>query len=135
MRRTIHTSLTFTSAAQAPLLNLLISLAFGVGQIIVGVGMVIYSLRSGRWQQMAFFGLVVLGTLIGCSGLTELIVSGTELLAQTGSILTPATAAQIRGLADHTFAIASILVVLLAICYPAMMRLWRRRHDPTRKPH
>ncbi|HEY7122444.1 MAG TPA: hypothetical protein VH540_00715 [Ktedonobacterales bacterium] len=112
---------------QPPLTNLLISLAFGVGQIIIGAGMVVYTASKGRWHQLRFFGLAVLGAWIACSGITELIVSGAELLAQQSRALSVAQAAQMRAAADQAFLVASIILLLVLAAFPLLARLGARK--------
>ena len=111
---------------QPPLTNLLISLAFGVGQIIIGAGMAVYTARKGRWRQLRLFALAVLGAWIACSGITELIVSGAELLAQQSDALSVAQAAQMRAAADQAFLVASIILLLVFAAFPLLARLVTR---------
>jgi hypothetical protein len=105
-----------------PLTNLLLSLLFGVGQIIVGTGMAIYTARQLRWHQFRFFAMAVLGAWIACSGITELIVSGSELLARQSSALSVAQAAQLRTAADQAFLAASIILLLVFAAFPLLAR-------------
>ncbi len=121
---------------QPPLTNLILSLIFGVGQIVVGAGMAVYTARKGRWRKLRFFGLAVLGAWIACSGITELIVSGAELLAQQSSALSVAQAAQMRAAADQAFLIASIILLLVLAAFPLLARLGTRKpvHQTTSTP-
>ena len=121
------TLLSVFAASQPPLTNLLISLAFGLGQIIIGAGMATYTARKGRWRKLRLFGLAVLGAWIACSGVTELIVSGAELLAQQSRALSVAQAAQIRAVADQAFLVASIILLLVFAACPPLARLGTRK--------
>ena len=112
---------------QPPLTNLLISLAFGLGQIIIGAGMAVYTARKGRWRKLRLFGLAVLGVWIACSGITELIVSGAALLAQQSRALSAAQAAQMRAAADQAFLVASIILPLVLAAFPLLARLAGKR--------
>jgi uncharacterized membrane protein HdeD (DUF308 family) len=114
--------LASTTLSQPPLTNLILSLIFGVGQVIVGAGMAVYTARKRRWQELRWFGLAVLGAWIACSGITELIVSGSELLARQSTTLSSAQAAQIRAVADQAFLIASIILLLLFAAFPLLAR-------------
>lgn len=113
--------------SQPPLTNLILSLIFGVGQIMVGIGMAVYTARKGRWRQLRFFGMAVLGAWIACSGITELIVSGSELLARQSSALSAAQATQLRAAADQAFLVASIMLLLFA-AFPLLARMGKQKH-------
>lgn len=113
------------SALQTPLTNLLISLAFGAGQVIIGAAMLLFSLHKGRWRQIALFGLALIGAWFACSGLTELIVSGAEMLARTGNALSAESATHIHMQADQGFLIASIILLVLGVLYPLLTRFRR----------
>ena len=80
--------------------NLILSLIFGVGQIVVGGGLAWYGLAPARWRQWraVFAGMVGLWFFI--SGVCELIVSGMELSQRLGGGPSAAVFAQTRGLAD-----------------------------------
>ncbi len=113
--------------SQPPLINLILSLIFGVGQVIVGAGMAVYTARKQRWRQFRFFGMAVLGAWIACSGITELAVSGSELLARQSSTLSAAQAAQLRAAADQAFLVASIMLLLVFAAFPLLARHARVR--------
>lgn len=115
--------LTSAAVSQTPLPNLYISLAFGVGQVVVGAAMIVYTARKGRWRQMTFFVLALLAAWLAASGLTEIVVSGTELLARLGGI-SAATAQQVRARADAAFFDASLILIALGAVYLLVARRW-----------
>ncbi len=116
------------AAAQPPLTNLFLSLAFGLGQIIIGGAMVLFTLRKRRWRQITLFGVALIGAWFACSGITELIVSSAELLARTSASLSVASAAHIRAQADQGFLIASIILLAIGASYLLLNRFWKSRH-------
>ncbi|HEY7348235.1 MAG TPA: hypothetical protein VH599_07920 [Ktedonobacterales bacterium] len=120
------------AAAQASLTNLFISLAFGVGQVIVGAAMIRYTTRKARWRRGAFFGLALLGAWIATSGLTELVVSGTEMLARLGGNVSAATAEQIRANADTAFLAASLALLVVGAGYLLLARRWAAQRKTDR---
>jgi|GEM_PF-2272299 len=108
------------STAQTPLTNLFISLAFGFGQIVIGAAMMFYAARRKRWRQVIFFGLALIGAWIAASGLTELVVSGAEMLSRIGNSVSADEATRIRANADTAFFYASILLLFLGVGYPLL---------------
>jgi len=111
--------------SQAPLPNLILSLIFGVGQIIVGAAMIIFTARRARWRRLSFFGLALIGAWLAASGITELIVSGTELLARLGGNISAADAQQIRPRADTAFLDVSLALLAIGAGYLLFARRWR----------
>ncbi len=112
-------------AAQTPLTDLYLSLVAGVGQVIIGLAMVLYSARRARWRQITFFGLALIGAWLAASGITELIVSGTELLSRLSSNFSATSAQQIRARADSAFLGVSLALLALGVGYLLFARLWR----------
>lgn len=104
--------------------NLFISLVFGIGQVVIGAAMIAYAARKARWRQITFFGLALLGAWIAASGFTELVVSGTEMLAQLGQTISAATAAQVRAGADRGFLAASLVLLATGAGYLPISRRW-----------
>lgn len=111
--------------SQAPLPNLLLSLVFGVGQVVVGVAMIIYTSRRARWRRLNFFGLALIGAWLAASGVTELVVSGTELLARLSSNISAITAQQIRSRADTVFLDVTLALLAIGVAYLLLARRWR----------
>ena len=119
--------LILATATQPPLTNLYLSLAFGIGQIIIGAAMALFVTRKRRWQKMTHALLAFIGIWFAFSGITELIVSGTEVLARTGHTLSSAQASHLRAQADQAFLIASLLLLTIGAVYLLMARLWFNR--------
>ena len=117
-------------ATQPPLMNLYLSLAFGAGQIIVGAAMALFVTRKRRWQRMTLALLAFIGIWFAFSGITELIVSGAEVLARTGHTLSVASASHLRSQADQAFLIASLILLTLGTAYLLLARLWLKRQPP-----
>jgi hypothetical protein len=120
--------LTSAAVSQTSLPNLYISLAFGVGQIVVGAAMIIYAARRARRRQMTFFVLALLAAWLAASGLTEIIVSGTELLARLGSSISATAAQQIRARADAVFFDVSLVLIAAGAVYLLVARRWLAPH-------
>lgn len=123
---------TIAIAAQPPLTNLYLSLAFGAGQIIVGAAMALFVTRKRRWQKMTLALLAFIGIWFAFSGITELIVSGAEVLARTGHTLSLASASHLRSQADQAFLIASLILLALGAAYLLLARLWLKRQPSSR---
>lgn len=122
--------LTSAAVSQTPLPNLYISLVFGVGQVVVGAAMIVYTARRQRWRQMTFFVLALLAAWLAASGLTEIVVSGTELLARLGGGISAATAQQVRARADAAFFDASLILIALGLVYLLVARRWLAPREP-----
>ena len=107
--------------------NLILSLIFGVGQIVVGGGLAWYGLAPARWRQWRAVLAGVAGAWFFVSGVCELIVSGMELSRELGGGPGAATFAQTRALADGAlFAATAALAVGLAAYFIAWGLLVRR---------
>ena len=118
--------LILATATQPPLTNLYLSLAFGIGQIIIGAVMALFVTRKRRWQKMTHALLAFIGIWFAFSGITELIVSGAEVLARTGHTLSSAQASYLRAQADQAFLIASLILLTIGAAYLLSVRLWPR---------
>jgi branched-subunit amino acid ABC-type transport system permease component len=115
------------AATQPTLTNLYLSLAFGVGQVVIGAAMALFVTRKRRWQKMTHALLAFIGIWFAFSGITELIVSGAEVLARTDHTLSPAQASHLRAQADQAFLIASLMLLTIGAAYLLMARLWFNR--------
>ncbi|HLV99902.1 MAG TPA: hypothetical protein VKT82_14625 [Ktedonobacterales bacterium] len=115
--------------SQTPLLNLVLSLVFGVGQVVVGAAMIIFTLRRARWRRLSFFGLALIGAWLAASGITELVVSGTELLARLSSTISATSAQQIRARADTAFLDVSLALLAVGAAYLLLARRWITPHS------
>ena len=119
--------LAIAAANPPPLTNLYLSLAFGAGQVIIGAAMAIFVTQKRRWQKITFGLLAVIGIWFAFSGITELIVSGAELLARSAHALSPGSASLLRAQADQAFLIASLILLAIGAAYLLIIRLWFHR--------
>ena len=107
--------------------NLILSLIFGVGQIVVGGGLAWYGLAPARWRQWRAVLAGAVGLWFFISGVCELIVSGMELSQRLGGGPSAAVFAQTRGLADGALFVATgALAVGLVVYFIAMAVMGRR---------
>ena len=102
--------------------NLILSLIFGVGQIIVGAWLAAYPLMHRlfrRWRQ----GLMVfVGLWFVVSGVVELVVSGMETSQRLTGAPSAALFALWRGRADTVLFVASAALACGALVYPLALR-------------
>lgn len=109
--------------------NLILSLVFGVGQIVVGGGLAWYGLAPRRWRQWRAVLAGAVGLWFFVSGVCELIVSGLEVSQRLGGGPSAVEFAQARGLADDIlFTATAALAVGLAAYFIAMAVM--RRQEP-----
>lgn len=102
--------------------NLILSLIFGVGQVVVGGWLAAYPLIRGqftRWRQglMMFVGLWFV-----VSGVVELAVSGMETSRRLTGGPDAIMFALWRGRADTALVVASALLACGALVYPLALR-------------
>jgi hypothetical protein len=107
--------------------NLILSLIFGAGQIVVGGGLAWYGLTPARWRQWRAVLAGAAGVWFFVSGVCELIVSSMELSRSLGDGPSAAVFTQTRGLADSAlFLVTGALAVALLAYFIAMTVLGRR---------
>lgn len=106
--------------------NLILSLVFGAGQIVVGAWLAIYPLARGqfwRWRQ----GLMVfVGLWFVVSGVVELIVSGMETSQRLTGAPDAALFALWRGRADTALFVVSTILACGVLVYPLALRWFAR---------
>lgn len=107
-------------------INLVLSLLFGVGQIIVGAFLVVHG--RNRWRRAGVFLLMLVGTWLVCSGIIELFVSGMESLQRFSGVPDHATFTLWRERADTTLAVATGVIVTVGVLVGVSGRLSWRRH-------
>jgi hypothetical protein len=109
-------------------MNLILSLLFGIGQVIAGVLLVRYGAREGRWRRARVFLMLLFGVWFATSGLAELVVSGMETARQLIGAPSAASFALWRERADRTLLYITIAVLVAAVAHPLLTRLeaaWR----------
>ncbi len=107
--------------------NLILSLIFGVGQIVVGGGLAWYGLAPRRWRQWRAVLAGAAGVWFFVSGVCELIVSGIELRRSLGDGPSAAVFTQTRALMDGAlFAATGALAVGLVAYFIALAVVGRR---------
>jgi hypothetical protein len=107
--------------------NLILSLVFGAGQIVVGGGLAWYGLSPARWRQWRPVLAGAAGVWFFISGVCELIVSGMEVSRQLRSGPSAAVFAQARGLADDALFTATGALAVGLVAYLIARALWVRR--------
>lgn len=108
-----------------PSVNLVLSLLFGVGQIVVGSLLVSHGRRG--WRRAGNFVLMLVGAWFVCSGAIELFVSGMETLQRVSGVPDPAMFSLWRGRADTVLAIATGVILLIGALVALSGKLsWRR---------
>lgn len=110
-------------------INLVMSLVFGVGQIVVGGWLAWHVAHGGlgRWRQAL---LVAVGLWFVVSGCTELFVSGMETSLRLSGAPAAVTFALWRGRADTTLYVATAALLVGAVAYGLAPLLMRRRSAP-----
>jgi hypothetical protein len=107
------------------MINLVLSLVFGLGQIVVGAVLVVHGWN--RWRRVGVFLLMLAGAWFVCSGMIELFVSGMESLQHISGMPNEATFHLWRGRADTALAVATGVIVAAGLVAGVSGRLsWRR---------
>ncbi len=109
--------------------NLILSLVFGAGQIVVGGGLAWYGLAPARWRQWRAILAGAVGMWFFVSGISELIVSGMELSQRLGDGPSVAVFAQTRGLADGALFTATGVLAVGLVVYFIATAIMRRREQ------
>jgi hypothetical protein len=107
-------------------INLILSLLFGVGQIVVGAFLVVHG--RNRWRRAGVFLLMLVGMWLVCSGIIELFVSGMESLQRFSGVPDHAAFSLWRERADTTLAVATGVIVTVGVLVGVSGRLSWRRH-------
>lgn len=107
--------------------NLILSLVFGAGQIVVGGGLAWYGLAPARWRQWRAVLAGAAGVWFFVSGVCELIVSGMELSRQLGGGPSAAVFMRMRGLADGALFAATGALAVGLVAYLIARAFWARR--------
>ncbi len=107
-------------------INLILSLIFGVGQLVIGVALVVYSALGGRWRRWRLFLAGLVGAWLAVSGVTELFVSGMESSQRLTGAPEMAFFVLWRGRADILLFSVTGLLAVLGLAY-ALSGVWRRK--------
>ena len=103
--------------------NLILSLLFGVGQVVAGVLLVRFGLGKGRWRRPSIYLAMLFGIWLATSGLAELLVSGMEMWRHLFGGPGTATFALWRGRGDGALLAMTIVVLIAALARPVVMRV------------
>lgn len=104
--------------------NLILSLIFGLGQVIVGAWLAGYSLAPQRRRQWRLALMLFVGLWFVVSGLVELFVSGMETSQRLHGAPSAVVFTLWRAYADSVLFVASAILALGAVIYPLLLR-WR----------
>lgn len=104
--------------------NLVLSLIFGAGQIVVGAWLAWHTLHSERRAQWRAAIPTFAGLWFVVSGAVELFVSGMESNLRLTGAPSSAAFALWRSRADTTLYAATAILALGVLLYPLMARRW-----------
>ncbi len=107
-------------------INLVLSLVFGLGQLVIGAWLAWYPLAPARRGQWRIAVLLFVGLWLMVSGAIELFVSGMETAQRLAGSPSAATFTLLRGRADSVLFVATAVLVIGALTYPVAVR-WRER--------
>ncbi len=107
-------------------INLVLSLLFGLGQLVVGAWLAWYPLTPARRGQWRIAVLLFVGLWLMVSGAIELFVSGMETGQHLAGAPSMATFTLLRGRADTLLFGATAILAIGALAYPLAVR-WRER--------
>lgn len=105
-------------------MNLILSLLFGFGQLIIGG---ILALRMRHWHTFRIFVLFIVSLWFVGSGATEIIVSGMETCQRLIGVPDTSTFALWRGRADALLLAFTLALGLFLSTYPIHSRLFSAR--------
>lgn len=105
-------------------INLVLSLVFGLGQIVIGAWLAWYPLAPTRRGQWRIAVLLFVGLWLMVSGAIELFVSGMETSQRLAGAPDTVTFTLLRGRADGVLFVATAVLVVGALAYPLALR-WR----------
>jgi hypothetical protein len=109
-------------------IGLALSLLFGVGQVVVGGGLMWHGGTRGRWRRFGVFVAMIIGAWLFCSGLVELFVSGMESLQHLSGRPDATTFVLWRSRADIVLLVWTVVLAVAGLGY--LVAHWR--HLPRR---
>jgi hypothetical protein len=102
--------------------NLILSLIFGFGQIVIGGVVARRSLGQGIWADMRRFLLLLVSLWFICSGFLELFVSGMETVERLGGRFPTPTFDLWRARADILLLLVSFALLASLLVYAILKR-------------
>ena len=108
-------------------LSLLLSLAFGGGQVLIGAFVARGIIATQRWRSPGAYLLLLVCLWFVCSGVAELIVSGLEAARRLTGAPNTATVARWRGAVDGALIGATLVLGVAMLAYPLLRRVDRLR--------
>ncbi|WIG57347.1 MAG: hypothetical protein OJF49_000091 [Ktedonobacterales bacterium] len=105
-------------------MNLILSLLFGFGQLIIGG---ILALRMRRWHTFRIFVLFIVSLWFVGSGTTEIIVSGMETCQRLIGTPDASTFTLWRGRADAALLAFTVALSIFLCTHPIRSRLFSAR--------
>ncbi|HLY30732.1 MAG TPA: hypothetical protein VKQ36_06865 [Ktedonobacterales bacterium] len=106
-------------------INLILSLVFGIGQLVIGMGLAVYAVTGGRWRLWRIFLAGLAGAWFAVSGATELFVSGMETSQRLTGMPDRAFFTLWRGRADTLLFGVTAALASIGLAY-ALAMLWGR---------
>lgn len=107
-------------------INLVLSLVFGLGQVVVGAWLAWYPLTPAHRGNWRIAILLFAGLWLILSGTIELFVSGMETSQRLAGSPSMASFSLLCGRADGALFAATALLAVGALVYPLALR-WRDR--------
>ena len=111
-------------------MNLILSLLFGFGQLIIG-GILVLQMR--HWHTFRIFVLFVVSLWFVGSGATEIVVSGMEACQRLIGIPDASTFALWRGRADAMLLAFTLALGIFFCTYPIRSRLFAAKTSGKRE--
>jgi len=104
-------------------MSLALSLLFGAGQLVIGGIVALRIARTGRWRAFGQYLLMLVALWFTFSGLSELLVSGTEAVRAITMHPSAAVFASWRSRIDGALLVVSACLAVALALYPLAIRL------------
>ena len=102
--------------------NLILSLIFGIGQIVIGGLVARHSSGRGLWSDTRRFLLLLVSLWFICSGFLELFVSVMETVERFGGYFPTPAFNLWRGRADTVLLLVSLVLLACLLAYAILKR-------------